>query len=89
MTGWALDAGLPLNKLAGGAFGAGLFQKIKDGYTKSPLTSMNRATRFSSSVSVARRLHCALPRRNDRRLRTTNGGFHRRYGGSGISGLPH
>ena len=26
--------GLPLNKLAGGAFGAGLFQKIKDGYTK-------------------------------------------------------
>src|SRR5579862_9399075 len=26
--------GLPLEKLAGGAFGAGLFQKIKDGYTK-------------------------------------------------------
>jgi uncharacterized protein (DUF2235 family) len=26
--------GLPLNRLAGGAFGAGLFQKIKDGYTK-------------------------------------------------------
>ncbi len=26
--------GLPLNKFAGGAFGTGLFQKIKDGYTK-------------------------------------------------------
>jgi uncharacterized protein (DUF2235 family) len=26
--------GLPLNKLAGGAFGTGLYQKIKDGYTK-------------------------------------------------------
>jgi uncharacterized protein (DUF2235 family) len=26
--------GLPIEKLAGGAFGAGLFQKIKDGYTK-------------------------------------------------------
>lgn len=26
--------GLPLEKLAGGAFGAGLFQKIKDGYSK-------------------------------------------------------
>lgn len=26
--------GLPLDKLAGGAFGIGLFQKIKDGYTK-------------------------------------------------------
>jgi uncharacterized protein (DUF2235 family) len=26
--------GLPLEKLTGGAFGAGLFQKIKDGYTK-------------------------------------------------------
>jgi uncharacterized protein (DUF2235 family) len=26
--------GQPLNKLVGGAFGAGLFQKIKDGYTK-------------------------------------------------------
>ncbi|MGA2715716.1 MAG: DUF2235 domain-containing protein [Bryobacteraceae bacterium] len=26
--------GLPLEKLAGGAFGIGLFQKIKDGYTK-------------------------------------------------------
>jgi uncharacterized protein (DUF2235 family) len=26
--------GLPLNKLAGGAFGAGLYQKIRDGYTK-------------------------------------------------------
>lgn len=26
--------GLPLEKLAGGAFGAGLFQKIKDGYTR-------------------------------------------------------
>jgi uncharacterized protein (DUF2235 family) len=26
--------GLPVNKLAGGAFGTGLFQKIKDGYTK-------------------------------------------------------
>jgi uncharacterized protein (DUF2235 family) len=28
------STGLPLNKLAGGAFGTGLFQKIKDGYTK-------------------------------------------------------
>src|SRR5580658_10294435 len=26
--------GLEIQKLAGGAFGAGLFQKIKDGYTK-------------------------------------------------------
>ena len=26
--------GLPIEKLAGGAFGAGLFQKIKDGYSK-------------------------------------------------------
>jgi uncharacterized protein (DUF2235 family) len=26
--------GLPLNRVAGGAFGAGLYQKIKDGYTK-------------------------------------------------------
>jgi uncharacterized protein (DUF2235 family) len=26
--------GQPIEKLAGGAFGAGLFQKIKDGYTK-------------------------------------------------------
>jgi uncharacterized protein (DUF2235 family) len=26
--------GLPIEKLAGGAFGTGLFQKIKDGYTK-------------------------------------------------------
>src|SRR5580704_11991612 len=26
--------GLPIEKLLGGAFGAGLFQKIKDGYTK-------------------------------------------------------
>src|SRR5208283_5825329 len=28
------EAGTPIEKLAGGAFGAGLFQKIKDGYTK-------------------------------------------------------
>ena len=43
--------GLAIQKLAGGAFGTGLFQKIKDGYT-SWRTPMKREMKFISSASA-------------------------------------
>jgi uncharacterized protein (DUF2235 family) len=48
--------GNPIEKLVGGAFGAGLFQKIKDATPKLP-TSMKMAMRFFFSASVAVLIH--------------------------------
>ena len=68
--------GLLIQKLAGGALGAGLFQKIKDGYTKIAHVYEKGDEVFHFRLQP-RRLYGPLPCGNDRGLRPSYGEFHR------------